>query len=98
MSGFGEGGVTIRELTVDLFISVDGFASGAKEAALTRDSSSWSTALCAREERALLYLADLLRSGKVQCRLLARRKATGVIDRRSLARRLNEVVETGILV
>lgn len=33
MSGFGEGGVTIRELTADLFISVDGFASGAKEAA-----------------------------------------------------------------
>jgi dihydrofolate reductase len=33
MSGFGEGEVTIRELTADLFISVDGFASGAKEAA-----------------------------------------------------------------
>ena len=44
----------MRELTADLFISVDGFASGEKEAALTRDSSSWSTALCAREERALL--------------------------------------------
>ncbi len=32
MSGFGEGGVTVRELTADLFISVDGFASGEKEA------------------------------------------------------------------
>jgi len=30
--------------------------------------------------RALLYLADLLRSGKVQCRLLARRPVTEVID------------------
>ena len=29
--------------------------------------------------RALLYLADLLRSGKVQCRLLARRQVTEVI-------------------
>ena len=28
-----QGGVTIRELTADLFISVDGFASAAKEAA-----------------------------------------------------------------
>src|SRR5579864_841810 len=28
-----EGGVTMRELTADLFISLDGFASGAKEAA-----------------------------------------------------------------
>src|ERR1700746_3533056 len=33
--------------------------------------------------RALLYLADLLRSGKVQCRFPARRQVTGVIDRRS---------------
>ena len=30
--------------------------------------------------RALLYLADLLWSGKVQCRLLARRQVTEVID------------------
>jgi hypothetical protein len=33
MPGFREGGVPIRELTADLFISVDGFASGAKKAA-----------------------------------------------------------------
>jgi len=33
--------------------------------------------------RALLYLADLLWSGKVQCRSLARRQVTEVIDRRS---------------
>ena len=33
--------------------------------------------------RALLYLADLLWSGKVQCRLLARRQVTEVIGRRS---------------
>ncbi|HTW44555.1 MAG TPA: dihydrofolate reductase family protein [Acidobacteriaceae bacterium] len=33
MFGFGAGGTTIRELTADLFISLDGFASGVKEAA-----------------------------------------------------------------
>ena len=33
--------------------------------------------------RALLYLAALLWPGKVQCRFLARRQATEVIDRRS---------------
>ena len=31
--------------------------------------------------RALLYLADLLRSGEVQCRLLARRQVAELIDR-----------------
>src|ERR1700683_3546987 len=33
--------------------------------------------------RALLYLPDLLWSGKVQCRLRARRQVTQMIDRRS---------------
>ncbi len=35
--------------------------------------------------RALLYLADLLWSGKVQCRLLARQQVTEVIDQRAVA-------------
>jgi hypothetical protein len=43
MSGVGEGGGAVRELTAD---SIRRF--------LTRDSSSWSTALCAREDMALL--------------------------------------------